>query len=211
MRKPADGSRDAERLHTIDSRIYLGYLRDATTLIGNIPDLPGPPPRRSDIVQMQLGQPGPPSMLVATEGQDFNPAVSPDGRYLAYASDAAGRPEIFVRDLSGSGAQWQVSFTGGEEPRWSPDGRELYYRSGAILMVTAVDVNPTFRVAPNRPLVHGIYNLRVESGVSYAVHPKSGRFLMIRLAGDQRSAPTIRVALNWLQSLNSSGLPTKQP
>ena len=97
-----------------------------STIIGYIPDLAGPPPRRSDIVKVRLASADPPTPVVATPGQDYAPAVSPNGRFLAYSSDAGGRPEIFVRDLSGSGAQWQVSLTGGEEPRWSPDGKELY-------------------------------------------------------------------------------------
>lgn len=202
MRKPADGSRDAEGLYTLDSsRIYLSYLADPTTLIGYIPDVSVPSPRRSDIVKVRLGSVDPPTPVVATEGQDFGPVVSPDGRFFAYASDTAGRPEIFVRDMSGSGARWQVSFMGGEEPRWSPDGRELYYRTGSQLMVTAVDLTPTFRAAPTKRLFDGMYNLRVESANSYAVHPKTGRFLMIRLAGSEgvSARPTLRVVLNWFK------------
>ena len=69
------------------------------------------------------------------------------------------------------------------------------------MMVTSVDLTPTFRSSPTKVLLDGVYNLRVESGVSYAVHPKTGRFLMIRLAGAQgaRALPTLRVVLNWLQ------------
>ena len=201
MRKPADGSRDAEQVYSTNSRIYPGYLIDPTTLIAMIPDLPGPPPRRSDIVQVRLGSTDASTPVVATEGQDYGPARSPDGRFLAYASDTAGRPEIFVRDQSGSGARWQVSFTGGEEAKWSPDGRELYYRRANQLMVTAVDLTPTFRASPTKVLIDGIYNLRVESGVSYAVHPKTGRFLMIGLAGEEtaRLRPALRVVLNWFK------------
>jgi hypothetical protein len=207
MRKPANGSRNAERLQTVNARLYLGYLADPTTLVCYIPDLPGPPARRSDIMQLRLGSAEPPTPLVATEGQDYGPALSPDGRYLAHVSDAAGRPEVFVRDLSGSGAQWQVSFAGGEEPKWSQNGRELFYRNESRLMVVDVDRTPAFRQGAPRVLLEAIYNLRVESGNSFAVHPKTGRFLLIGLSGEEgvRPTPTLRVVLNWFIADSSIG------
>jgi Tol biopolymer transport system component len=58
------------------------------------------------------------------------PALSPDGRWLAYVSDQAGREEVYVRRFKGAPRQWAVSTDGGSEPRWGPDGRELFYRWG---------------------------------------------------------------------------------
>jgi len=56
-------------------------------------------------------------------------AISPDGRWLAYASLESGRPEVFVRPLSGSGGKWQVSNAGGWMPQWSRNGKELFFRA----------------------------------------------------------------------------------
>ena len=58
------------------------------------------------------------------------PALSPDGRWLAYVSGQAGREEVYLRRFEGSPRQWTVSTNGGSEPRWGPDDHELFYRSG---------------------------------------------------------------------------------
>ena len=65
--------------------------------------------------------------LVASRYDEHSPAVSPDGRLLAYTSDETGRPQIYVRPLHADGARVLVSETDGEEPVWSRRGRELYY------------------------------------------------------------------------------------
>jgi Tol biopolymer transport system component len=72
---------------------------------------------------------------MATEG---DPAFSPDGRWLAYTSNESGTNQVYVSRFpppaSGEGGKWQVSTTGGEEPRWSRKGSELVYRTGDQLM-----------------------------------------------------------------------------
>ena len=65
------------------------------------------------------------------------PALSPDGRWLAYQSEEAGRTEVYVRPYPGLGARVSISLQGGAEPAWAPNGRELFYRSGDSLMAAA--------------------------------------------------------------------------
>jgi hypothetical protein len=96
--------------------------------------------------------------------------------------------------------QWQISFDGGEEPHWSPDGSELYFRLDSRLMAAAIRTSPAFQAGAPKLLFDGAYNLRVETGITYAVHPKTGKFLMIRPAtadGSLRPA-SLRLVLNWL-------------
>lgn len=57
------------------------------------------------------------------------PAISPDGRWLAFASNESSRPQVYVRSLTDLESIQQVSFTGGEQPVWSRDGSELYFCS----------------------------------------------------------------------------------
>ena len=66
------------------------------------------------------------------------PAFSPDGRWLAYVSNATGTPEVYVRGSSPGGAASKVSVGGGNTPRWTPDGRALVYRTfdGQVVIVT---------------------------------------------------------------------------
>ena len=66
---------------------------------------------------------------------------------------------------------------GGQEPRWSGDGRQLFYRSSNRLMAVPLEGGTTFRYGKPRPLFDGIYNSGIESGRSYDVDPKGGRFI----------------------------------
>ena len=68
--------------------------------------------------------------LVRTKFQEIDGQVSPNGRWLAYETDATGRAEIHVRPYPDADAgHWQVSFTGGREPLWARNGKELFYRT----------------------------------------------------------------------------------
>jgi Tol biopolymer transport system component len=199
MRKPADGSRDAEPIVVIDSRAYLKDVTPDGTLA--LIDFAGllPTGGKGQLVKLALAKDAKPEVLVTTPFDEYGASWSPDRRWLAYQSDESGRAEIYVRDMSAEG-RWQVSTTGGEEPRWSPDGRELYYRMESRLMAVSIDTRPTFK--PHTPVVlfDDVYNLRSDTGVSYDVHPKGDRFLMVRLT-DEDVASALVVVLNWFADL----------
>ena len=81
-----------------------------------------------------LGKPQP---IANTRFMEASPAVSPDGRWLAYSSDESGKNEIYVRPFSGPAGKWQISSAEGAYPVWSPGGRELFYRSPAYRIMAA--------------------------------------------------------------------------
>jgi Tol biopolymer transport system component len=97
-----------------------------------------------------------------TEFSEAEAIFSPDGHWVAYASNESGRPEVYVRSFSmksgpaavESGIKSQISNGGAAQPRWRGDGRELYYRSIPDGKVMAVDIAtaPTFRPGTPRPL-----------------------------------------------------------
>src|SRR5262249_16945291 len=68
------------------------------------------------------------SPLLATKADEKDAHFSPDGRWIVFVSDQSGRPEVYLQTLDGS-TRLQVSSEGGDEPRWRPDGREIYYVS----------------------------------------------------------------------------------
>ena len=198
VRKPADGSRDEEVLSSLKMNTF---LRDISPdgrllLLDHNSNLD-----KSDIATLAVERGSKPADIVATPSDEFAVKWSPDRRFIAYQSDESSRYEIYVREASGQGGRWQVSTQGGEEPRWSPDGRELYYRADTQMMVVPIERGPTFRSGPPRPLFDGLYNLRVESGNSFDVDPRTGRFLTIRLAEDVAPTTSIRVALDWTSEL----------
>ena len=75
--------------------------------------------------------------IVQTPFDEQTPAVSPDERWIAYASDRSGQNEIYVESLSGGGPVWQVSAGGGELPQWRGDSRELFYVSAPDRIMSA--------------------------------------------------------------------------
>ena len=90
-----------------------------------------------------------------------------------------------------------MTFQGGEEPHWSQDGLQLFYRSANRLMAVPLEPGKTFRSGQPRGLFDGAYNSGIESGRSYDVNPVSGRFLLVKPADEGSSTRTVRMVLNW--------------
>jgi Tol biopolymer transport system component len=129
-----------------------------------------------------------PARLVSIPSGQVAPRLSPNGRWLAYFSDedatrnSTGRDEVYVRPFPNTGdAKWQVSAGGGFEPRWSRDGRELYYKNfrGELIAATVVP-GASFAVGKQRVLFSTLGYLSNHGFRTYEVAP-DGRFLMIRL------------------------------
>ena len=94
------------------------------------------------------------SIYLRTEFNEGAPRVSPDGRWTAYISDESGKFEIYVSTFPRHSAKWQVSNNGGVFPRWSPDGKRIYYK-GLDGIVHVADVNgsgTSFEVGKVRPV-----------------------------------------------------------
>ena len=203
-RKPADGSQDAERVAELPGvRAFLQQVSPrGDSLLFDYYDV-ARAGGQSEIARILVGS-GRLEKVVATPANETSAVISPDGRWLAYVSDVSGPNEIFVRDVSGGG-RWQVSSAGGEEPRWSGSGHELYFRRSTQLLAVSVEAGAQFRASEPRVVVDGIYNLRSGSLMSYDVDPKRERFLMIRPANSSESSPitSLRVALNWFTDLRS--------
>jgi Tol biopolymer transport system component len=198
MRKPADGGRDEELVVSTKMAMFLRAVSaDGRLLLIDR----NTNANKTDIVTLAAHKDAQPAPLIATPFDEYAETWSPDGRWVAYQSDETSHAEIYVRESSGQGGRWQISTQGGEEPRWSADGRELYYRADTQMMVVPIAAGPGFRYDAPRPLFDGLYNLRVESGISYAVDPKRGRFLTIRLAEDVAPATAVRMMLDWTAEL----------
>ena len=130
---------------------------------------------------------------------NYMPAVSPDGKWLAYVSRLSRREEIFVRAFPGLGAPVQVSDSGGTEPAWSPDGRRIYYRDKRWLMAALVTA-PSLAIAARERLFEGAFDGEMAHR-NYDVSPDGKHFLMI--AADSAANPEAVVVLNWLPELRA--------
>lgn len=121
-------------------------------------------------------------------------ALSPDGHWLAYASNESGRSEIYVEPVPGPGGRRQISSDGGDEPRWVRNGREIVYRNGTKMMSVALQFEPAFRAEKAAEL----FDRKFERGAAvagYDVSPDGQTFIMTR---SERDNPTdVRVIINW--------------
>jgi serine/threonine-protein kinase len=124
--------------------------------------------------------------------------LSPDGRWVAYASTESGRFEVYVRSFPGPGPKWQISTEGGSNPRWSRSGRELFFRNADRMMSVDVEMKPTFRAGRPQTLFEGHY---YGWDNDYDVAPDGTRFLMIKPDPEESGPAHVNVVLNWFEEV----------
>ncbi len=188
-RKPADGSSPEQLIVESDEpKTANDVSADGRTLLfraGN------------DLAVMPLDGSSPPRKLFETPFDERTAQFSPDGRWIAYQSNESGRVEVYVRAFPESPARWQVSVQGGYAPRWSPDGREVYYvdLAGTLMAVPAAASGGTFVPgAPKTLFAPGLLGSSEFSRQQYDVAP-DGRFLMrVETASAQRP---ITLLIDW--------------
>ena len=145
--------------------------------------------------------------LLVTEFNERNAVISPDGRWLAYQSNASGEDEIYVRPFpDADSAFYQVSTTGGTRPLWAPHGSELLYEDDDRLLAVPVQTVPTFSRGTPMVVTEGLYALSaLARGRQYDIDPSGERFLLLKLAGvpgsDTGAAPSLTFVLNWDREL----------
>ena len=161
--------------------------------------------QKADIWRVEFGQE--PEVLLRTPHDEQTPMVSPDGRLYAYSSNPSGAWQVFLRRLDGAGGAVQVSTGGGNatQPRWSRDGRTLYYLGEAGLMAVGVGssdppeighplevVAPAFASAPN-----GFVSSR------YDVVPDGSGFVLIH-EPEPEPVTHINVILDFIAELENT-------
>ena len=198
----ADGSGSAERLTESQSNQgATSWSSDGATLafydVGSTYDIytliPGEEPVR----------------FQQTAFRERGPTFSPDGRWLAYSSNETGRDEVYVTPYPGPGGTTVVSTTGGRSPRWTADGRELFYRNGDEMLVVAMETEPSLQVGTPQALFAGSF-VREQSNQgahNYDVARDGQRFAMMETVGqtnaEDAAPPQITVVLNWFEELTA--------
>jgi serine/threonine-protein kinase len=140
--------------------------------------------------------------VVSTEYLEIDPALSPDGRWLAYTSTRTGRNEIWVQRYP-DGVAARISSNGGYEPRWSADSRELFYLQDTAMMAVAVEAGEELAFAAPVELFRGRYLAQPAIILSSYDVARDGRFLMIELpeSSSPSEATGIVVVQNWTEEL----------
>ena len=196
----ADGGGNAELvLHTETTLAEGLYSPDGAWLVFRQGDTRV---GEGDIYAMRPGVDSTVVSLVATEFLDYSLRLSPDGRWMAYVSNATGRNEVYVSPFpdAGSGRQL-VSTAGGVEPVWAHSGRELFYRNAADELVAAqVTADQTFTVGRQEVLFSMQNYLPGGGNPQYDVSPDDQRFVMLRVT-DLATDSELVLVENWTEEL----------
>jgi serine/threonine-protein kinase len=206
MARRADGSGEDQELYRFeDFRWPCSISPDGGTLVVERLDKD----TNWDVLTMPLtlgaggrAQVGPQTPLLASPIIEWCPAISPDGRLLAYTSTESGGNEIYVQDFPGGGGKWLVSNGGGGYARWSRAGDELFYRSGAAVMSVKVRRSDgVWRFDPPVELFKDTF-ADLAPFSSWDVAPDGQRFLMIQSADTQGGdRGHLTFATNWFGEL----------
>lgn len=198
-RRAADATRPAVPLLTGDFDHYTGAVSSDGQLFAFVLAAPG----GGEIWTVRLqGEPAA-SRFFANGFNLAHPALSPDGRWMAYDSDESGQGvDVFIQSFPDAGARRQkVSLAHGSEPMWTKGGRELVYREGDKVMAVTIDLATGASGSP-RMLFAGPYpdNPGWTRPRNYDVTPDGERFLLTKVAGEQ-PRPRVIVVLNWFEEL----------
>jgi Tol biopolymer transport system component len=185
----AGGGSQADSVLAMRSLGYTGdWLPDGSSLITVITDTE--PRSGADIAIVENRGRGPVRPLIVNQFQTQYPAVSPDGKWLAYVSDHSGTHEVYVRPLARGGEELQVSLNGGTEPVWSRDGRELFYRGdserGVDLVAVSVRTSPTLDVMSRQSLFPVGEMGAAFPHANYDISPDGRTFALVRRSPSSR-------------------------
>ena len=191
-RKPSDGSGAEETLLTIDAQPTVDdWSRDSKYLLFSRPILSG---SGRQIWSLPLEGERKPSLILE---RGANGKLSPDGRWLAYQSSESGTLQVYVVPFGGGQGKWQVSANGGMQPKWSKDGKELYYLD-LTFNLPAVPV-----ASAGGALQFGVAQKLVTSWsapqVIYDVSPDGKKILLDRV--EQQVSQSVTVVTNFTAGL----------
>ena len=162
------------------------------------------PKTSSDVWALPLSGEQKPFPYLQTEFDERQARFSPDGKWIAYSSNESGTWQVYVQSFPAMGGKWQVSTSGGAQPQWRRDGKELFYLSPDRKLMAVGVKGDGSKFEASLPSV--TFELRIISvGLPgprnfYAAAADGKRFLVTSLLGDPTATPTT-VVLNWTADL----------
>ena len=189
---PVDGSGPPERLTTSENLQLPGSWSPDGNTLAFVEQRPG---TGRDI--FLLGRASQPIPWANSASEESAPRFSPDGRWIAYVSDASGRAEVFVRGPAAPPPGHQISKDGGMEPVWARDGSALLYRAAGRLMSVPIAGTDPSRMGPAREVFSTGMQPGTFDSANYDALSGTGRFVMIAGASSIPVTAGFRVIVNW--------------
>ncbi len=199
--KAADGTGTVERLtESENSQNPYVFSPDGKRLV----IWESVPQTGSDLGVRSMDGDGSLEPLLVTDFSEWNADVSPDGRWLAFESDASGQNEVYVQPFPNvDEGRWQISTDGGNRPVWARNGGELFYLNpGGQLMAVSVRIDPSVTFGSPEIVFEQTYFLGF-GGRTYDVSSDGERFLMIKEGGSEETTTPTELILvqNWFEEL----------
>jgi eukaryotic-like serine/threonine-protein kinase len=196
----ADGSGEEERLTTTPTlQTPSSISADGRLLLFTDVD----PNSGQDLWVMNLDMPRQPARsVVKTQFLEYIAKFSPDGQWIAYASNESGRTEIYVSPFPGPGGRIAISTGGGTDLHWSKDGRELFYRDGDKMMAVTFTPGSSVVASSPRTLFEGRFTVSDTGSGGFDVSP-DGRFLMVQPTVAEQPATEFNIILGWFNDVNA--------
>ena len=155
-------------------------------------------------------KPGEPKPLWGSPFLEENSSFSPDGRWLAYESNETGDFDVYVRPFPGPGGKWQISTGGGRFPKWSGNGKELFYRTqdNKIMVATYIASGDSFR--PDKPQLWspGQFSERLGEG-NFDLSPDGKRVVVLKAPASESTAGKVTFIFNFFDELRRKSRPQK--
>jgi eukaryotic-like serine/threonine-protein kinase len=152
----------------------------------------------TDIWMLPLVGDRKPTPFLQTKFTEVAARFSPDGRWVAYQSNESGRTEVYVVPVAGQG-KWQVSSSGGNQPRWRRDGKEIFFVNSGKLMAVEVNATPArFETGPVRLVLDVV--MRTDQRFPYDVAPDGQHFVVNAVVQESLVEPATLV-VNWTAAL----------
>jgi len=155
------------------------------------------PKTKRDVWVRPLADDQKPFPFLQTAANDVGGWLSPDGRWMAYSSDATGAYEVYVLSFPDGKSKWQISTTGGIGPQWRRDGKELFYYApdGKLMAVDAKGGTEFVAAVP-----HALFEFRSGNGLTflapYSVTAAGQRFLLNTIVDESGGEP-LAMVVNW--------------
>jgi Tol biopolymer transport system component/predicted Ser/Thr protein kinase len=191
--KSADGTGTEKRLARSPYRQWpRSFTPDGKTLLYE----EGNKDANSDLWTLSLDGSRPPAPVLNSRFNEVQGVISPDGRWLAYCSNESGGPEVYVRPFPAGDGKWQISTSGGQDPKWTKGGREIVYLS-SDRGITSVPVDYTGAFRPGR----GSVLLRLAKDPTDVDVSPDGERITVSTFGDAVDIDRLVVVLNWFEEL----------
>ena len=203
LRQRVDGKGAAEVLWQSPLKVPItmdSFLPDGSAVFATLSGLPS----RTDIFLISLTGGRAARALIGTPEAEQRGMISPDGRWLAYTGEYEGRSHVYVQPYPSLAGRFQISRVGGLAPRWSRDGKELFFTWNDEVFAVPIRLSPTFAPGEPRPVFKIDRPPRSEWGDIYDVSPDGKRFIFLVRQKEPNQTARLNVVLNFSKHLDGA-------